>query len=119
MNLKFSSEVLPLPDALKSELNPALLDPVEYRKSGLSLNHIVGCPLDCSYCVRHLFSNFEMKQPTALMSDDEAVKYLLNHKFFQANKTPLQIFNRATDPFLPSVKPHTFNVLENLDQRGL
>lgn len=119
MNLKFSSEVLPLPDTLKSKLNPALLDPVEYRKSGLSLNHVVGCPLDCSYCVRHLFSNFEMKQPTALMSDDEAVKYLLNHKFFQANKTPLQIFNRATDPFLPSVKPHTFNVLENLDQRGL
>ena len=25
---------------------------VEYRKSGLSLNHIQGCPLDCAYCVR-------------------------------------------------------------------
>jgi hypothetical protein len=22
---------------------------VEYRKSGLSLNHIQGCPLDCAY----------------------------------------------------------------------
>jgi hypothetical protein len=24
---------------------------VEYRESGLSLNHIQGCPLDCAYCI--------------------------------------------------------------------
>ena len=28
---------------------------VEYRKSGLSLNHIQGCPLDCVYCIRHTY----------------------------------------------------------------
>ena len=28
---------------------------VEYRKSGLSLNHIQGCPLDCTYCIRHTY----------------------------------------------------------------
>ncbi len=28
---------------------------VEYRKSGLSLNHVQGCPLDCAYCVRHTY----------------------------------------------------------------
>ena len=28
---------------------------VEYRKSGLSLNHIQGCPLDCAYCIRHTY----------------------------------------------------------------
>jgi hypothetical protein len=28
------------------ELKPALADVIEYRKSGLSLNHIVGCPLE-------------------------------------------------------------------------
>ena len=33
--------------------------------------------------------------------------------------TPLQIFNRATDLFLPAVRPHTFAVLENLDRRGM
>ena len=33
--------------------------------------------------------------------------------------TPIQLFNRATDPFLPAVRPHTFTVLEDLDQRGL
>ncbi|MDY1109738.1 radical SAM protein, partial [Pseudomonas aeruginosa] len=47
-------------------VNPSLRDPVEYRKSGLSLNHIVGCPLDCSYCVRHLFGNFDQRKPQAL-----------------------------------------------------
>ncbi len=103
----------------RSQMNPSLMDPVEYRKSGLSLNHIVGCPLDCSYCVRHLFQNFGMKQPHLLMTDQEAVEYLVGHRFFQPHITPLQLFNRATDPFLPSVKPHTFSVIENLDQRNL
>jgi len=33
--------------------------------------------------------------------------------------TPVQVFNRATDPFLPVVRPHTFAALEDLDERGL
>ena len=33
-------------------LRPELLEVVEYRKSGLSLNWIIGCPLNCGYCVR-------------------------------------------------------------------
>ena len=41
-----------------ANLPASLKDVVDYRKSGLSLNHIVGCPLDCGYCVRHLFQNF-------------------------------------------------------------
>ena len=102
-----------------SQMRPALKDPVEYRKSGLSLNHIVGCPLDCAYCVRHLFDGFAMREPKALLSDDAAVEYLVSHRYFTPHRTPLQIFNRATDPFLPQVKPHTFAVLENLDGRGL
>lgn len=102
-----------------ADLKPALTEPIEYRKSGLSLNHIIGCPLDCGYCVRHLFSNFDMKVPRALMSDEDAVAALLGHHYFQPNVTPVQLFNRATDPMLPLVKPHTFNVLRLLDQRGL
>lgn len=100
-------------------LMPALADPIEYRKSGLSLNHIVGCPLECGYCVRHLFANFEMKTPRALMSDEAAVDLLVGHRYFQPHLTPIQLFNRATDPMLPLVKPHTFNVLRLLDERGL
>jgi DNA repair photolyase len=56
-----------------------------------------------------------MKKPALLMSDEEAVDQLLKHRFFQPNITPLQIFNRATDPFLPTVKPHLFSVLQKLD----
>jgi DNA repair photolyase len=103
----------------RNQLLPELRDPIEYRKSGLSLNHIVGCPLDCAYCVRHIFSNFEMKAPRALMSDESAVDALLVHRYFQRHVTPLQLFNRATDPLLPTVKPHTFRVLQLLDRNGL
>jgi DNA repair photolyase len=92
---------------------------VEYRKSGLSLNHIQGCPLDCAYCIRHTYGLWDARQPRAIMSDAEAVAELVGHRYFQAHKTPIQLFNRATDPFLPAVRLHTFAVLEDLDVRGL
>ncbi|HET9896532.1 MAG TPA: hypothetical protein VFQ44_16515 [Streptosporangiaceae bacterium] len=92
---------------------------VEYRKSGLSLNHVQGCPLDCAYCIRHTYGLWDQRQPRALMSDAEAVEQLVGHRYFTAHVTPLQLFNRATDPFLPQVKGHTFAVLEDLDARGL
>ncbi|MFP9435478.1 hypothetical protein [Pectobacterium brasiliense] len=100
-------------------INQSLKSIVEYRKSGLSLNHIIGCPLDCSYCVRHLFGNFEQRIPKALYTDDEAVNILINHKYFQRDLTPIQLFNRATDPMLPKVKKHTHNILSLLDGLGL
>lgn len=103
------------PANLPSELRNV----VEYRKSGLSLNHVVGCPLDCAYCVRHLFANYEMKRPHLVLSDEAAIEALVGHWAFRANITPIQIFNRATDPFLPVVKDHMFEVLERLDKREL
>lgn len=102
-----------------TDLPASLEDVVEYRKSGLSLNHVVGCPLDCGYCVRHLFQNFEMKHPRLVKSDEAAVNDLLGHWAFRPHETPVQIFNRATDPFLPNVKPHLFRTLELLDAMGL
>jgi DNA repair photolyase len=92
---------------------------VDYRKSGLSLNHVQGCPLDCAYCIRHTYGLWDQRQPQALMSDADAVEQLVGHRYFRPHVTPLQLFNRATDPFLPQVKDHTFAVIENLDQRGL
>lgn len=91
---------------------------VEYRKSGLSLNHIQGCPLDCAYCIRHTYGLWDQRIPRALMTDAQAVEELVNHRYFQPHITPVQVFNRATDPFLPVVRPHTFAVLEDLDDRG-
>ncbi|GAB3285859.1 hypothetical protein [Parasphingorhabdus pacifica] len=92
---------------------------VEYRKSGLSLNHIQGCPLDCAYCIRHTYGVWDMRQPRALVSDSEAVEALVGHCYFQPHITPIQLFNRATDPCLPRVREHLFAVLEDLDARGL
>jgi len=92
---------------------------VEYRKSGLSLNHIQGCPLDCAYCIRHTYGLWDQRTPRALTSDAEAVEQLVTHRYFRADITPVQLFNRATDPFLPSVRPHTLAVLKDLDARSL
>ncbi|XVS62088.1 radical SAM protein [Actinosynnema sp. CA-299493] len=103
----------------RARLRPELLEVVEYRKSGLSLNWIIGCPLDCRYCVRHLFDNYGMKVPRALTGEEEAVGLLTGHRFFQPHVTPVQLLNRATDPMLPAVKPHLFRLLRLLDERGL
>jgi hypothetical protein len=54
-----------------------------------------------------------------LITDAQAVEHLVSHRYFQPHLTPLQLFNRATDPFLPTVRPHTFAVLEDLDGRSL
>lgn len=102
-----------------SGLKPELAEVIEYRKSGLSLNWIIGCPLECGYCIRHTFANFEMKVPRRLMSDEEAVRRLVGHAYFRPHKTPIQLLNRATDPMLPVVKPHVFNVLRQLDDLGM
>lgn len=92
---------------------------VEYRKSGLSLNHIQGCSLGCAYCIRHTYGLWDQNQPRALMTDTEAVEELVSHRYFTPHVTPIQLFNRATEPFLPKVRPHTFAVLEDLDGREL
>jgi len=111
---------LPILDAAQiGTLKPELSDVIEYRKSGLSLNWIIGCPLECGYCVRHLFDNFGMKTPKRLVSDEAAVAALVGHPYFRPHRTPVQLLNRATDPMLPVVKPHLFAVLRNLDGQGL
>jgi DNA repair photolyase len=111
--------IRPLSEAEREALRPNLRETVTYRKSGLSLNHIIGCPLDCAYCIRHKDDNFGMKQPHALMTDEAAVTHLVQHRYFQRDITPLQIFNKATDGFLPAVRPHLFRTLELLDGLGL
>lgn len=107
-----------LSDKAKANLDPYMALIVGYRKSGLSLNHIIGCPLDCGYCVRHFWGNYDVKIPHLLCSTDEAIDQLVNHHAFQPHVTPVQLFNKATDPFLPGVKPHLFQVLSALDELG-
>ena len=61
----------------------------EHSAGRLSLNWINGCPLDCGLAVRS-----------------------------SSRTTPVQLLNRATDPMLPPVKPHTFAMLRMLDSAG-
>jgi DNA repair photolyase len=108
-----------MPAAQQAGLDPYMAQVVTYRKSGLSLNHVIGCPLDCGYCVRHFWGNFEVKTPQLLIPTEQAVGLLISHPGFAPHVTPVQLFNKATDPFLPGVKPHLFEVLRGLDERGL
>jgi DNA repair photolyase len=107
-----------MPANQQASLDPYMALVVGYRKSGLSLNHIIGCPLDCGYCVRHFWGNFEVKTPHLLCPDAQAVEMLTGHHAFRPHITPIQLLNKATDPFLPGVRPHLFSVLHALDQRG-
>lgn len=107
-----------MPADQQEALDPYMAQIVTYRKSGLSLNHIIGCPLDCGYCVRHFWGNFDQKTPQLLVPTDEAVELLTGHPAFRPTTTPIQLFNKATDPFLPGVRPHLFHILEALDARG-
>jgi DNA repair photolyase len=108
-----------MPAPQQAALDPYMAQVVTYRKSGLSLNHIIGCPLNCGYCVRHFWGDFEHKTPHLLCDTDRAVEMLLGHEAFRPSITPIQVFNKATDPFLPAVKPHLFQVLQTIDERGL
>ena len=114
-HIRRQSALRPSPKNLPQQLQSV----VEYRKSGLSLNHIVGCPLDCGYCVRHLFDNFDMKRPHLIMNDEMAVEELVHNPWFRQHTTPIQLFNKATDPFLPNVKDHLHRTLELIDDRRL
>lgn len=107
-----------MPADQQAGLDPYMAKIVGYRKSGLSLNHIIGCSLDCGYCVRLFWGNFEVKIPQLLCSDDQAVDLLTGHHAFQPHITPIQLLNKATDPFLPGVRPHLFRILQALDRRG-
>ncbi|WP_245677103.1 radical SAM protein [Nocardia acidivorans] len=69
--------------------------------------------------MRHFFDNYDMKVPRALMPEDQAAEMLVTHKYFRPHITPIQLLNRATDPMLPRVKPHTFAMLRLLDLKGL
>ena len=77
----------------RKKLDSYALKIIDYRRTGISLNHIIGCPLDCAYCVRHFWGNFVMKEPHLLCTDEEAVRLLLENKFFVKDSIPIQFFH--------------------------
>ena len=109
---------VPAADAVARLLERAR-EVVKYRKSGLSLKPIQGCPPGCAYCIRHAYGLWDADTPVALMSDAHAVERLVGHRCFGPHATPVQVFNRATNPLLPAVKPHLIAVPEDLGSRLL
>ena len=118
-NNSYLDDIVCVTNDERKELSEYALKIVDYRRTGISLNHIIGCPMDCAYCVRHFWGNFKMKIPHMLCSDEEAVSLLINDVHFIPNRIPIQFLHKATDPFLPSVKKHTFTVLKRLDDLKL
>ena len=111
-----AKELIELSEEERSLVSEYALKIVDYRRTGISLNHIIGCPMDCAYCVRHFWGNFDMKQPHMLCSDEDAIRLLISDERFIPNEIPIQFLHKATDPFLPSVKKHTFRVIKKLDE---
>jgi uncharacterized Fe-S cluster-containing radical SAM superfamily protein len=72
-----------MPAGDQRSLDPYMAQVVTYRKSGLSLNHIIGCPLDCGYCVRHFWGDFEHKTLQLLCPTSDAVQMLTGHEAFR------------------------------------
>jgi len=89
---------------------------IKQLKSWLSVNPIIGCPLECKYCYRHDNDIFSIKKPKQIQSDEETLNELLNHRLFLPNSTPIAIHNMATDPFLKKPKETAFKILEELDE---
>lgn len=88
---------------------------IEYLKSSLSLNTVIGCPLGCAYCSVAEFSEEKMQ---TVHSPQELVDRLKNHPLFILDKTPLTINNRS-DPLWGPVKSDTFEVMRLLDKNGI
>jgi len=42
-------EIRKLNEEEKRNLNPYALKIIDYRRTGISLNHIIGCPINCAY----------------------------------------------------------------------
>jgi hypothetical protein len=57
-----------LPHTAVQALPERAREVVEYRKSGLSLNHVQGCSLGCAYCIRHTYGLWDADRPMALMT---------------------------------------------------
>src|SRR6266567_804948 len=89
---------------------------VEYRKSGLSLNHIQGCPLDCAYCIRHTYGLWDQRQPRALMSDDEAAESLATASRHLPRRYRTVLYWR---PLVPGLNDSARHLAQAVDLSGI
>lgn len=88
---------------------------LEYLKSFISLNTVIGCPVGCVYCFLSPMG-WVPSQPQKAIEADKLIENLRLSRYFLPHKTPLSINNR-TDTFLnKDTRQGTFSVLERLDK---
>jgi DNA repair photolyase len=91
-------------------------DIVEQTTSWLTVNPIIGCPLDCAYCFRKKWQ--ASSQPIQRYTVMESIHALVKHKLFVPDMTPISANVSSTDALLPQVKESTFRIIKWLDQKG-
>lgn len=88
---------------------------LEYLKSFISLNTVIGCPVGCVYCFLSPMG-WVPNQPQQAIEASKLIENLRLSRYFIPHQTPLSINNR-TDTFLnDSTRQGTFSVLEELDK---
>jgi hypothetical protein len=103
---------VPLLEAAQLDRLPARAhEVIEYRKNGLSLNHIQGCPLDCAYCIRHTYGLWDQRQPRALMTDAEAAD-----QFVRVRAVPTPALRLVTKVYISRMNTTPAAVYGDLDR---
>ncbi|MFI3545931.1 radical SAM protein [Mammaliicoccus sciuri] len=88
------------------------------------LNPFIGCNYGCIYCYRN-DSNGNTKdwylkgKPIQIMSAKESVDSMVNHPWFVKDVTNIGLHSSTTDPFIPAVKKSTFELLDEIEKKGL
>lgn len=70
---------------------------IEMHDTWLVVNSIIGCTNGCKYCFLQATSN-NLSKPSIKVSEEEAIKQLLNYKYYEPNIPVCLLPN--TDPFL-------------------
>lgn len=83
-----------------------------YHDSWMSLDPVLGCPYDCTYCV---LSNWGLNKcrPVIKKTPGECVAALLEHRFFTPGNTKIAIGNE-TDMFHPLNTGYLLEILRQL-----
>jgi DNA repair photolyase len=88
---------------------------VEHTTSWLTVNPVVGCPLECAYCFRHHWSAPDKVHE--VYTPQEVAAALESHREFHPHVTPLAINVSSTDAFLPAVRRSTVDCLMEFERR--
>jgi len=92
-------------------------DLIAYHDSWISLDPIIGCRYNCTYCFLRV-PGWTKKTPQRLFSPQYSVNKLLNHRYFVRDKTVISLGNR-TDLFLEDSINYTIKLLEELYKNNL